>query len=411
MQPRSPGSAAFIFVFVTVVLDMMAVGIVAPVLPKLILQFEAGDVADAALYAGLFGTLWAAMQFLASPVIGALSDRFGRRPVILLSNLGLGLDYLLMAWAPSLAWLFVGRVLSGITSASFPTAGAYIADVTPPEGRAARFGMLGAAFGLGFVIGPAIGGLLGGIDLRLPFQVAAALSLLNVAYGFFILPESLPPERRRPFRLRDAHVLGALRLLRSHSELLGLAAALFVMALAHEALPNLFVLYTDRRYGWDATTVGLALGLVGLSSVLVSSVLVRPLVRRLGERNAALLGLCFGFAGYLVFGLAATGSVYLAGIALVALWGIAGPSIQSLMSRRVGASEQGQLQGAIGSMRALTGMLGPVLFTQVFGAVVDRGGSTALLGAPYYLAATLVLVALVIGWRMLPRQPGTAKGT
>jgi MFS transporter, DHA1 family, tetracycline resistance protein len=386
------------------VLDMMAVGIVAPVLPKLVLQFQAGDVADAALFTGLFATLWAAMQFVSSPVIGAASDRFGRRPVILLSNLGLGLDYLLMAWAPSLAWLFVGRVLSGVTSASFPTAGAYIADVTPPEGRAAKFGMLGAAFGLGFVIGPAVGGLLGSIDLRLPFQVAAALSLLNVAYGFFILPESLPPERRRPFRLRDAHVLGSLRLLRSRTGLAALALLLFVSALAHEALPNLFVLYTDRRYGWDETTVGLALGLVGLSSVVVSMSLVRPLVRRLGERDAALGGLACGLAGFLVFGLAPTGRIYLIGIALVALWGVAGPSIQALMSRATDPAHQGQLQGAIGSLRAVTGMVGPLLFTQVFGMAVERGGAGTTLGAPYFVAAALVGVALLVGWWVLPRR-------
>jgi MFS transporter, DHA1 family, tetracycline resistance protein len=248
---RAPGSAAFIFVFITVALDMMAVGIIAPVLPKLIIDFQQGDVERAATYVGLFATMWAAMQFIFSPIIGAASDRFGRRPVILLSNFGLGLDYILMAVSPSLAWLFVGRVISGITSASYPTAGAYIADVTPPQERAAKFGMLGAAFGLGFIVGPAIGGLLGSIDLRLPFWVAAGLSLANAAYGYFVLPESLPPERRKAFSLRAANILGAFRLLRSHPELLGMAAALFVMGLAHESLPNTFVLYgTQRLSAW-----------------------------------------------------------------------------------------------------------------------------------------------------------------
>jgi DHA1 family tetracycline resistance protein-like MFS transporter len=401
---RGPGQAAFIFIFITVVLDMMAVGIVAPVLPKLIIEFERGDVARAASYVGLFATLWAAMQFIFSPVIGALSDHFGRRPVILLSNLGLGLDYFVMALAPGVGWLLVGRVVSGITSASYPTAGAYIADVTPPAERAGRFGMLGAAFGLGFVVGPALGGLLGAIDLRLPFWVAGGLSLANAAYGLFILPESLPREKRRPFSLRNAHVFGALKLLRSHSELLGMAAAMFVMALAHESLPNVFVLYTDQRYGWSEQTVGLALAAVGVGSVIVSMSLVRPLVRRLGERNAAMLGLGCGIVGCCTFAAAPTGSIFLAGIAFMALWGLAGPSFQSLMSHRVSSSEQGQLQGAIGSLRAMTGMLGPLLFTQVFANAVRLGGP-AWLGAPYYLAGLLLLTALLLATRVLPRTP------
>ncbi len=402
-QNRAPASAAFVFIFITVALDMMAVGIVAPVLPKLIIEFEHGNVASAAGYAGLFATLWAAMQFIFSPIIGAASDRFGRRTVILLSNFGLGLDYVLMALAPTLGWLFVGRLISGITSASYPTAGAYIADVTPPQERAAKFGMLGAAFGLGFIIGPALGGLLGSIDLRLPFWVAGALSLANAAYGYFILPESLPPEKRRAFSLRNAHVFGTLKLLRSHPELLGLAAAVFFMALAHESLPNVFVLYTDQRYGWSETGVGLALAMVGLGSALVSVLVVRPLVRRFGERQTAIIGMSFGITGCCVFAAAQTGAVFLCGIAFVALWGIAGPSIQSLMSHRVDPTEQGQLQGAISSLRALTGMIGPILFTQVFSTAVNRGGSL-LLGAPYYLSALLLLVALFIGLRVLPRR-------
>jgi MFS transporter, DHA1 family, tetracycline resistance protein len=401
-KTRGPGQAAFVFIFVTVVLDMMAVGIVAPVLPKLVIEFEQGDVARAAGYVGLFATLWAAMQFIFAPVIGAASDHFGRRPVILLSNLGLGLDYILMALAPSVSWLLIGRLVSGITSASYPTAGAYIADVTAPEDRAARFGMLGAAFGLGFIIGPALGGVLGAIDLRLPFWVAGGLSLVNAAYGLFILPESLPVERRRRFSLRQAHIFGAIKLLRSHSELLGLAAAMFVMALAHEALPNVFVLYTDQRYGWDESAVGAALAAVGVGSVIVSTLLVRPLVRRIGERRAALLGLSSGIVGCVVFAIAPTGGLFLIGIAFVALWGVAGPSFQSLMSRRVSATEQGQLQGAIGSLRAITGMLGPLIFTQVFATSVRLGGPVAL-GAPYFLAALLLLSALVIGARVLPR--------
>lgn len=398
---RAPGSAAFIFIFVTVVLDMMAVGITAPVLPKLIIDFQNGDVARAAWFVGAFATLWAAMQFLFAPLIGVLSDRFGRRPVILLSNLGLGLDYILMALAPSLGWLFIGRLISGITSASYPTAGAYIADVTSPAERAGKFGMLGAAFGLGFIVGPAVGGVLGGIDLRLPFWVAAGLSLANAAYGFFILPESLPKERRKPFSLRNAHIFGSFKLLRSHPELFGIASALFVMGLAHEALPNTFVLYADQRYGWNETQVGLALAVIGVASVVVSMLLVRPLVRQLGERRAALFGLTCGIAGFLTFGLSPSGGLFLTGIALVALWGVANPSFQSLMSHRIDPSEQGQLQGALGSIRAVTGMVGPLVFTQVFALAVQQGGMP-LLGAPFLLSAALLIVALAVGLRVLP---------
>jgi DHA1 family tetracycline resistance protein-like MFS transporter len=383
---------------------MVALGITVPVLPKLVIQFRGGDVASAAWYVGLFGTLWAAMQFIFSPIIGAISDRIGRRPVILLSNLGLGLDYLLMAVAPTLGWLFVGRLVSGITSASYPTAGAYIADVTPSAERAGRFGMLGAAFGLGFIVGPAIGGLLGGIDLRLPFWVAAALSLVNTAYGFFILPESLPPERRKAFSLRSANIVGALKLLGSHPELLGLAAVLLAMGLAHESLPNTFVLYADQRYGWNESQVGLVLALIGVSSVVVSMLLVRPLVLRLGERSTALLGLACGIVGFAAFALASSGYGFLCGIVLLALMGVANPAFQAVMSRRIAPAEQGQLQGALGSIRALTGMAGPLLHTQVFAAAV-RHGNPRTLGAAFLLSAALLAVALLIASRALDATP------
>ena len=402
--PAPPRQPAFLFIFITVTLDLVAVGIVAPVLPKLVTDFQGGSIADAALWTGLLATLWAAMQFFAAPIMGSLSDHFGRRPVILASNIGLGLDYVLMALAPSLGWLVLGRVLSGITSASYPTAAAYIADVTPPEKRAARYGMLGAAFGLGFVVGPALGGLLGHIDLRLPFWVAAGLSLANALYGLIILPESLPPALRRPFSLRSANVIGSLRLLRSHPELGGLALVLFTMALAHEALPSLFVLYTDQRYGWNAATVGLALSAIGIGSSLVSMLLVRPAARSLGERRTALIGLVLGVAAYGVFGVAPTGALFLAGIALVALYGIAGPAIQSLMSQRADPTVQGHLQGAIGSLRAITGMVGPLLFTQLFSTVVAGGGQGVVLGAPYLLAAALLLTGLLLALRVLPRD-------
>ena len=393
--------AAFFFVFVTVVLDMLALGIMVPVLPKLIVQFEAGDHARAAQITGIFGFAWALMQFLASPVLGSLSDRFGRRPVLLLSSLGLGLDYVLMALAPSLPWLFLGRVISGITAATFSTASAYIADITPPEGRAGRFGLLGAAFGVGFIVGPALGGLIGQVDLRLPFWVAAAFSLLNTLYGFFVLPESLPPEKRTPFRWKVANPWGSLQFLKTHAGLPLLATGGFLYYLAHESLPSMFVLYTDYRFHWDQRTVGLVLGAVGVSSMVVAGGLTRPVVARLGEARTLLLGLAFGTAGFAVYGAATLPQVFLVGVPLVGLMGVSGPALQGLLSARVEATEQGQLQGAIGSLRGVAGMIGPLLFTQSFS--VATSSSLALPGIPYYLAAGLLLGSFLLALPLVRR--------
>ncbi len=408
--PRSPAPApaptraAFLFIFITVALDMLALGVMIPVLPKLIIEFEHGNVAEAAGAAGLFGFSWAAMQFVFSPLLGAISDRHGRRPVILLSNLGLGLDYLLMALAPSLSWLFVGRLISGITSASFATAGAYIADVTPEEERAAKFGMLGAAFGLGFVVGPAIGGLLGGISLRLPFYAAAGLSLANALYGFFILPESLPKEQRAPFAWSKANPLGSFSLLRSHPQLLGLAVVAFLYNVAHDSLPSVFVLYTDYRYHWGERMVGFCLAAVGIASTIVAALLVGPLVKRLGERRALLIGLSFGAAGFGVYGWAPTGGWFLAGIPLLAIWGLAGPAFQALMSRRVEQSAQGRLQGALASLSGITGMIGPLLFTQIFAFGISSQ-SVHLPGAPFWTASLLLCASLLVAFLVARDSP------
>ena len=393
---NTPRSAAFIFVFITLVLDMVALGVTVPVLPKLIVQFQGGDVPAAAVINGYFAALWAAMQFVFAPLLGAMSDRFGRRPVILLSIFGLGLDYLLMAVAPSLWWLLVGRILSGITSSSYPTASAYIADVTPPEQRAAKFGMLGAAFGIGFVIGPAVGGLLGAIDLRLPFWVAGALCLLNAAYGFFVLPESLPRERRTRVDWRKANPVGSLILLRSHPELFALAGATFVMALAHEAFPNMFVLYTEYRYQWTVTTVSMTLAVVGICSGIVQGGLVGPVVKRFGERQSMFYGLIFGVTGFGLLGLASTGSWFVVGVPFIALWGLASPAMQSLMSQRVGANEQGQLQGAIGSIRGIVGMIGPLLMAGVFTMTAGKKAVMEAPGTVYLFAAGLLVLTLAI---------------
>lgn len=404
---KAPRRAAVVFIFITVALDMLALGMILPVLPKLVESFVGGETSRAAEIYGLFGTAWALMQFLCSPLLGALSDRYGRRPIVLISNFGLGLDYILMALAPSLWWLFAGRVISGITAASVTTAFAYIADVTPPEKRAASFGLVGAAFGVGFILGPAMGGMLGSVDPRLPFWVAAGMSLLNGLYGLLILPESLPPERRAAFEWRRANPLGSLRLLRSHLELSGLAVVNFLAQLAHAVLPSVSVLYAGYRYGWDEFTLGLMLAAVGVCSLIVQAGLIGPAVRLLGERRALLTGLLFGAAGFAFFGLATTGPMFLAGIPVMAIWGLSGPSLQSLMSRRVSGSEQGQLQGANGSIMGIAALLGPGVFTLIFAYAIGSGKGWNLPGAPFLLAALLLAAAAILSWRVT-RGPAPA---
>ena len=397
----APRRGAVAFIFVTILLDMLALGLILPILPKLVESFVDNDTARAAEIFGLFGTAWALMQFIFSPLLGGLSDRFGRRPVVLLSNFGLALDYVLMALAPSLIWLFIGRVISGITSASVSTAYAYIADVTPSERRAAAFGKIGVAFGAGFILGPALGGLLGGMDPRLPFWVAAALSFANTLYGFLILPESLPRELRSPFRWKSANPLGALHLLRANPVLAGLSVTNFLAQLAHVVLPSVFVLYASFRYGWDATTVGLTLALVGICSMAVQGAAIGPIVRRLGERCALLLGLGSGAAGFLIYGVAPTGPLFWIGIPVMALWGVAGAAIQALMTRLVAADQQGQLQGATASVQSVSQMLGPFLFTLTFAYFIGAQAPFKLPGAPFLLAALLLVAAMVIAARTL----------
>jgi len=394
------------FVLVTVVLDVLALGLVIPVLPKLVERF-AGSVRDAALVFGIFGTAWALMQLISSPIMGALSDRFGRRPVLLLSCLGLGLDYILMALAPDLAWLFVGRVISGITAATFSTAAAYIADVTPPEERAASFGLIGAAFGVGFVLGPAIGGLLGSADPRLPFWVAAAFSLANTAYGYFVLPESLPPDRRSSFSWRKANPIGSLHLLGRSRELMRIATAIFLYNVSHAVFPAVFVLHAGYRFGWGEGMVGAALAIFGLCSGIVQGVLIRPVVDRLGERRSLLAGMGAGIAGLALMGLAPTTHLFWLAMVMVCLWGFIGPAAQALMSRLVLPSEQGQLQGATASMMAIASLIAPSLFTQTFAWGIAPGHAPYLAGAPYWLAAVLLAIALVIARRSKGRADGT----
>jgi MFS transporter, DHA1 family, tetracycline resistance protein len=390
--------AAFVFIFATVLLDMLAVGIIIPVLPKLVFDFLGGNAAETAKILGIFGTAWALMQFFFSPLQGALSDSFGRRLMILLSNFGVGLDYVLMALAPTLGWLFVGRVISGITAASISTAYAYVADVTPPDKRAARFGFLGAAFGAGFVLGPALGGLAGTISPRLPFWIAAGLSLANACYGLVILPESLPVARRARFAWRRANPFGALALLRSHAMLFRLAIINFLGNLAHAVLPSISVLYMMYRYGWNESLVGLTLAAVGVASIIVQGLVVGPVTRWVGERAALMLGLVFGVGGFLIFALAPTGLVFWLAIPVMALWGLEGPACMALMSRLVGASEQGQLQGANASVTGIANLFGPGLFTLTFAFAIGGGREFNLPGAPFLIAALLLAAAAVAAW-------------
>ncbi|HYY55644.1 MAG TPA: TCR/Tet family MFS transporter [Candidatus Dormibacteraeota bacterium] len=393
--------AAFAFIFITVLLDMIAFGVVIPVFPGLVVRLEGGDTAAGATAFGVFGAAWALMQFLFQPVLGGLSDRFGRRPVILLSNLGLGLDYIVMALAPNLAWLFLGRVVSGITSSSFSAANAYIADVTPPEKRAARFGMVGVAFGIGFIIGPALGGALGAVDLRAPFWAAAALSLANFAYGFFILPESLPAERRSAFQIHAANPIGALHFVRTRPGLSTLAIAAFFAYLAHDSLPAVFVLFTQYRFAWDERAVGLALALVGVSSMVVQGLVVGRAVERLGERGALAAALMLGLIAQLLLGLAPVPAVFIVGIALWSFFGLFGPSLLGLATRSCAPTEQGRLQGVFASLHAVTAIAAPLMFTQTFALAVGDLRAFLLPGSPFVLSALLLAASLATVWRVV----------
>jgi len=389
--------AAFRFIFITVLLDMMALGLIVPVLPKLISDFLGGDTAKAAAAIGFFTTIWAIMQFVASPFLGVLSDRYGRRPVILLSNVGLGLDYFIMALAPSIGWLLLGRIFSGITAANMNTANAYISDVTPAEKRSKAFGLLNSAFGIGFIVGPAVGGWLGAYDPRLPFWCAAVFSLLNAFYGWLVLPESLPPERRvQTLKWKIANPLAALKFLKSHPHpaIRGLSIVNFIGFIAHEVYPTVFVLYVMNRYGWNQGVIGTALAIVGVSSIVISAGVVGPVVARFGERATLMLGLLLGGTGFMLFGWAGTGLGFMAAIPLNSLWGLAGPPSQSIMTQVVDPSQQGQLQGTLGALRSMAMLGGPAIFSAVYAAFLLP--ARHLPGAPWYLAGLMLLVSLVI---------------
>lgn len=395
-------SAAIAFILVVAMLDIVAMGIVIPVLPPLIEAFT-GSNAQAGVINGVFVALWALMQFVASPVIGSLSDQVGRRPVILLSTAGLAADYLLMALAPNLWWLALGRMIAGVTSASFTTVYAYMADITPPEARSRGYGLIGAAFSAGFVAGPLLGGVLGEFSPRAPFWVAAGLSGLTFLYGIFILPESLPVERRMRFSWRRANPFGALTLLRSHPELSGLAVVNFLLYFAHHVFSAVFVLYAGHRYGWSPGTVGVLLALAGALDMGVQGVLVGRVVKRIGDRATMILGLFGGAAGLACMGLAPSGWAFAAALLPNALWGLAMPTLLSLMTQRVSESEQGQLQGANMSVASVAGVLSPLVFGWVYSVSIDADARLALPGAAFLLAAGVLLAAALLGWRVARR--------
>lgn len=392
--------AALVFIFVTVLIDVLAFGVIIPVLPHLIEDFLGGSTSKAALWVGIFSFSFSLVQFFSMPVLGALSDRYGRRPVILLSCLGLGLDFVLMAIAPNLWWLFVGRILSAMTSASFSTANAYIADITAPEERAKSYGMIGAAFGLGFILGPLIGGVLGDVHARAPFWLSAGLAIANVLYGLFVLPESLPPERRTArFDWSQVHPFGGFALLRQYPQIWGLAAVVFIANLAHYVYPSTFVLFAGERYGWGTKEAGYVLAVVGVLSVIVNALLVGRVVKRLGERRALLFGLGCGVVGFLVYGAAFTGWLFLIGLPISALWAIATPASQALITRQVGPQAQGRVQGALSSLTSLGGMIGPLMFAGSFSVFIREDTPVYLPGVAFYLAAGLLAIGVLVAWR------------
>ena len=398
----APGArkAALVFIFITVLIDVIAFGVIIPVLPHLVQQFVGGDTSMAAYWTGVFAFAFSLVQFFSAPIQGALSDRFGRRPVILLSCLGLGLDFVLMALAPSLGWLFVGRIISAVTSASFTTANAYIADVVPAERRAKSYGMIGAAFGLGFIVGPLIGGVLGDIDHRLPFWCAASLALLNFLYGLFVLPESHPVERRsKAFDWKHAKPMGGVKMLREYPHIWGLVAVVFLANFAHYVYPSTFVLFADAAYGWKEKQAGYVLAVVGVLSVIVNVMVVGRMVKALGERRAMMLGLACGTAGFVVYGLAGSGWLFLLGLPISALWAVAAPATMALVTQQVPAEVQGRIQGSLSSLVSLAGIVAPALFAGAFGFFIGPSAPVHLPGVSFLLAALLLGIAALVAWR------------
>ena len=399
----SSRKAALGFIFVTLLIDVTGFGIIIPVLPKLISELIHGNLSQASVIGGWLTFAYAIMQFMFAPVLGNLSDRFGRRPVLLFSLLGFGLDYIFLAFAPSVGWLFVGRSIAGITGASFTTASAYIADISTPENRAQNFGMVGAAFGLGFIIGPVLGGLLGQYGARVPFMAAAGLSLLNALYGFFVLPESLSKENRRPFNIRRANPVGALLQLRKYPAISGLVISLILLYTASNGMQSTWSYYGMEKLKWNEAMVGYSLGFVGLMTALVQTVVIRWTIPKLGTEKSLYVGFILYSLGLFLFAFAANSWQMFAFIIPYSLGGIAGPAMQSIMSGFVPANEQGELQGALTSLMSATTIFAPVMMTSLFAFFTSTKTPFLFPGAPFFLGAVLVLVSTGLAYRSMKR--------
>jgi len=396
MTPRTPGRHTLVFVAITVLIDTIGFGLVIPVLPALLLHLGAPSLGLAAITGGWLTFTYAATQFLCAPVLGNLSDRFGRRPVLLFAVGALGIDYLVMGFAPSITWLFVGRAIAGIAGASFTPAYACVADISPPERRAQNFGLVSAAFGIGFILGPALGGVLGTLGPRAPFFAASVLSLLNFAYGMIVLPETLAAERRRAFDWRRANPVGTLLQMRRRPEVLAILGALFLWMVAHQVMPSTWTFFTKYRFGWSEATIGASFALAGLVMATSQATLVRMLVPKIGERRTALMGIALAFLGYLGYATATAGWMMFAWLGTWFFGAAVMPSTNSLMSRRVPPDSQGELQGAVASLFSLSSIVGPPLMTQLFGRFTAPGARFHVPGAAFFASATLAAVCWVL---------------
>ena len=395
---------AIIFIFITIVIDVLGIGIIIPVLPKILLELTGKGLSEASQYSGYLMASYAIMQFIFSPIIGGLSDKFGRRPVILVALFGFFLDYMILVYAPTIGWLFVGRILAGITGASFTTATAYIADISNDENRSKNFGMVGAAFGLGFILVPPIGGLLGDIGTRVPFMFAAGLSLVNALYGYFILPESLSKENRREFSWKRANPVGSLKNLGRYPALLGLVGALFCLQIAGQTHPSTWSYFTMKEFGWNLKQVGWSLAFVGLIVAIVQGGLNRIINPKIGDRNSVIIGLLFYGMGFMLFSIATTGWMMYIYMIPFGLGGIAGPSLQSLITKQVAPNEQGELQGGITSLQSVTTIIGPLIASNLFSYYSDGQDHFQFPGAAFFMAGLLTFLALGIALRSFPKK-------
>lgn len=395
------GKAALGFIFVTVLVDVIGFGIIIPVMPSLIKELIQGDISAASSYGGWLMFSYAVMQFICAPILGNLSDKYGRRPVLLFSLLGFGIDYIFLALAPSIGWLFVGRIIAGVTGASFTTASAYIADISAPDKRAQNFGMIGAAFGLGFIIGPLIGGLLGQFGPRVPFMAAAVLTLLNWLYGYFVLPESLAKENRRPFDWKRANPLGSLIQLRKYPAVAGLIISLTLVYIGAHAVQSTWSFYNIGKFHWDEKMVGYSLAFVGFMIALVQGGLIRLVIPKIGQEKSLYIGLLLYSIGMVLFAFATQGWMMFAFCTVYCLGGIAGPAIQGIISSHVPPNEQGELQGALTSLMSATSIVGPLLMTNLFSYFTRPTAPVYFPGAPFLMGALLFMASTILSYRSL----------